>query len=204
MFFVKVSYTIAVFSCSTDLAASKETDFLNIVPSVPHLRDLRLSICYRELPENQTALFTFSGPSKWKQDPDAASRGPFAPRNKYYVNGRLIGEEKPGKCKPSREPFPEHRVPRRHGLVKVTPDEPDYARLCVEQNLAYLLTEQQKQSVLTHLTPKSMASNEPAEYAGGNVSPSHVSPQTHLVNGFRTNPESPGRLPNGLSGPHHD
>ncbi|KAI3333433.1 hypothetical protein F4824DRAFT_472465 [Ustulina deusta] len=184
----------------------KETDFLNIVPSIPHLRDLRISICYRELPENETVLFTFSGPSKWKQDPDAASRGPFAPRNKYYVNGRLVGEEKPGKYRPSREPFPEHRVPRRHGLVKVTPDEPDYARLCVEQNLAYLLTEQQKQSVLngSHLTPKSMASNEPTEYAGENVSPSNVSPQTYLVNGFRRNLDSPGRLPNGISSAHDD
>ncbi|KAJ3579384.1 hypothetical protein NPX13_g1185 [Xylaria arbuscula] len=188
----------------TDMFFVKETDFLNIIPSIPHLQDLRLSICYRELPENEAALFTFSGPSKWKQDPDAASRGPFAPRNKFYINGQLIGEEKPGKYRPSREPFPEHRVPRRHGLVKVTPDEPDYARLCVEQNLAYLLTEQQKQSVLTHLTPKSMASNEPTEYAGDNVSPSNASPQGYLVNGFRRNPESPGRLPNGISGTHHE
>ncbi|KAI0971087.1 hypothetical protein F4678DRAFT_92180 [Xylaria arbuscula] len=182
----------------------KETDFLNIVPSIPHLRDLKISICYRELPENETVLFTFSGPSKWKHDPDASSRGPFAPRNKYYVDGRLTGEEKPGKYRPSREPFPEQRVPRRHGLVKVTPDEPDYARLCVEQNLAYLLTEQQKQSIMngSHLTPKSMASNDPTEYAGENLSPSNVSPRTHLVNGFRRNLESLGKLPNGVSGAH--
>ncbi|RWA14215.1 hypothetical protein EKO27_g902 [Xylaria grammica] len=190
----------------TEMFFVKETDFLRIVPSIPHLCDLKLSICYRELPENETVLFTFSGPSKWKQDPDAATHGSFAPRNKYYINGRLIGEEKPGKYRPSREPFPEQRVPRRHGLVKVSPDEPDYARLCLEQNLAYLLTEQQKQSVLngSHLTPKSMASNETTDYAGENVSPSDVSPETHLVNGFRRNLETLGRLPNGISGAHYD
>ncbi|KAI0486630.1 hypothetical protein F4859DRAFT_308376 [Xylaria cf. heliscus] len=186
----------------TDMFFVKETDFLHIVPLVPHLSNIRIAICYRELPEHESDLFTFTGPSKWKQDPDAASRGSFAPRNKYYVNGQLVGEEKPGKYRPSREPFPEHRVPRRHGLVAVTPDEPDYARLCIEQNLSYLLTEQQKQSVMngSHLTPKSMASNEPTEYAGENLSPSSVSPRTHLVNGFRRNLGSPGTLPNGITG----
>ncbi|KAJ8132792.1 hypothetical protein O1611_g829 [Lasiodiplodia mahajangana] len=186
----------------TDMFFVKESDFLHTVPSIPHLCDVRIAICYRELPENESDLFRFTGPSKWKHDPDAASRGPFAPRNKYYINGQLIGEERPGKYRPSREPFPEHRVPRRHGLVAVTPDEPDYARLCIEQNLAYLLTEQQKQSVLngSHLTPKSMTSNEPTDYA--DLSPSTPSPQ-HLVNGFRRHPESPGTLPNGISGDEH-
>ncbi|KAI0439579.1 hypothetical protein F4803DRAFT_564391 [Xylaria telfairii] len=167
----------------TEMFFVKESDFLHIIPSVPHLSNVRIAICYRELPENESDLFTFTGPSKWKHDPDAASRGSFAPRNKYYVNGELVGEEKPGKYRLSREPFPEHRVPRRHGLVAVTPDEPDYARLCIEQNLAYLLTEQQKQSVMngSHLTPKSMTSNEPTEYAGENLSPSSVSPHTHIT-----------------------
>lgn len=191
----------------TDMFFVKESDFLHAVPSIPHLYDVRIAICYRELPENESDLFRFSGPSKWKHDPDAASRGPFAPRNKYYINGRLVGEERPRKYRPSREPFPEQRVPRRRGgLVAVTPDEPDYARLCIEQNLAYLLTEQQKQSVLngSHLTPKSMTSNEATEYGGENMSPSSLSsPQVHLVNGFRRNLESPGTLPNGISGDEH-
>lgn len=189
----------------TNMFFVKESDFLHVVPSIPHLYDVRIAICYRELPENESDLYKFSGPSKWKLDPDAASRGPFAPRNKYYINGELVGEEKPGKYRPSREPFPEHRVPRRHGLVAVTPDEPDYARLCIEQNLAHLLTEQQKQSVLngSHLTPKSMTSNEPTEYTEENLSPSSLSPQVYLMNGFRPNPGSPGTLPNGTSGDEH-
>lgn len=119
--------------------------------------------------------------------------------------GQLVGEERPGKSRPRREPFPEHRVPRRHGLVAVTSDEPDYARLCIEQNLAYLLTEQQKQTVLngTHLTPKSMASNEAADSPIRNMSPSGVSPQSSAVNGFRTSLEFPNELPNGTSGDEH-
>jgi hypothetical protein len=88
----------------------------------------------------------------------------------------------------------------------VTPDEPDYARLCIEQNLADLLTDQPKQSALngSHLTPKSMVSNEATEYIGEELSPSSISPQVHLVNGFRRNLESPDRLPNGISGIHSD
>lgn len=97
--------------------------------------------------------------------------------------------------------------------MAVTADEPDYARLCIEQNLTHLLTEQQKQSVLngSHLTPKSMASNDPTDYAGEDLSPSSISPQSHMVNGIRNrNLDSPDdRLPNGelehaVSGTLHD
>ncbi|KAI1327866.1 hypothetical protein F5Y16DRAFT_181903 [Xylariaceae sp. FL0255] len=192
---------VQLLHSSTNLG-EKESDFLYIVPTIPHLRNVRLSICYRELPEDESALFTFSGPAKWKRDADAASRGPFAPRNKYYTNGQLVGEEKPGRYVPSKEPFPEHRVPRRHGFVAVAPDEPDYVRLCIEQNLAHLLSEQQKQSALvgSHLTPRSMVSTDPTDYSGENLSPSSVSPRTHLVNGIGHNRTSPERLPNGTNG----
>ncbi|KAI5928605.1 hypothetical protein F4810DRAFT_698598 [Camillea tinctor] len=174
----------------TEMFFVKETDFLHLVPNVSHLRDVKLSICYCELPEHESALSTWSSPAKWKQDPDAESRGSFAPRYKHYNNGQLISEDKPRQYKPSKEPFPEHRVPRR-GLIAVTPDEPDYARLCLEQNLGHLLTEQQKQSVLNgaHLTPRSLASNEAVEY-GGNRSPTSRAR------------ESPERLPNGTNGNH--
>ncbi|KAI1634826.1 hypothetical protein F4809DRAFT_665077 [Biscogniauxia mediterranea] len=187
----------------TEMFFVKESDFLYLVPSIPHLRDVKLSICYCELPEHESALSTWSSPAKWKQDPDAESRGSFAPRYKHYTNGELVSEDKPRQYKPSKEPFPEHRVPRR-GLVAVTPDEPDYARLCLEQNLGHLLTEQQKQSVLNgaHLTPRSLASNEAIEY-GRSRSPTSVSPHTIThVNGIKRAQESPERLPNGTNGNH--
>jgi len=38
----------------------------------------------------------------------------------------------------SSTPFPDKKVPRR-GLVQVFPDDPDYARLCLEQGLEHLV-----------------------------------------------------------------
>ena len=171
--------------------AIKVSDFLYIVPTIPHLRNVKISIDYRELPEEESALTTFNSPTKWKQDPDASIRGPFAPRYKYYVNGQLIGEDMPKSYTPSKDPFPEHRVPRRGGLVAVSPDEPDYARLCIEQGLGDLLTEQQKQSVLNgaHLTPRSMASNEHTDYVNAELSPTSKSPNIPQVNGIKHSQE---------------
>ncbi|RYO74155.1 hypothetical protein DL766_006583 [Monosporascus sp. MC13-8B] len=176
-----------------DMWFVKVSDFLYIVPTVPHLRDVKISIDYREIPEDESALATFNAPSKWKQDPDAASRGPFAPRYKYYVNGQLVGEDRPKSYTPSRDPFPEHRVPRRGGLITVTADESDYARLCIEQGLSHLLTEQQKQSVLNgaHLTPRSLASTEHADYSDANISPTSRSPRVPQVNGIKGAHDSP-------------
>ncbi|KAK8115040.1 hypothetical protein PG999_007109 [Apiospora kogelbergensis] len=184
----------------TDMFFVKESDFLFILPNFPHLRNVRLSICYRELPEHESQLNLWSAPAKWKQDPDANSREGFAPRQKYYINGQFVAEDKPGHYKPSNSPFPEPRVPRRGGLVAVGPDEPDYPRLCVEQGLGHLLTEQQKLSVTNgaHLTPRSMTSNDTAEINGA-MSPSAVSPTAQL-NGVhdRAPPEKP--LVNGING----
>lgn len=187
----------------TEMFFIKQSDFLYIVPTIPHLRNVKLSIWYCELPEHESALSTWSTPAKWKQDPDAESRGGFAPQSKYYINGGLVGEKKPQPYQPSKTPFPDHRVPRRGGLVAVTPDEPDYARICIEQGLTHLLTDQQKQAVLNgaHLTPRSMVSNEALDYVGENLSPSTEIPSTRLVNGIKSAHESPDKLPvNGTSG----
>ncbi|KAI1646313.1 uncharacterized protein F4817DRAFT_143737 [Daldinia loculata] len=187
----------------TEMFFVKQSDFLYIVPTIPHLRNVKLSIWYCELPEHESALSTWSTPAKWKQDPDAESRGGFAPQSKYYINGELVGEKKPQPYQPSKTPFPDHRVPRRGGLVAVTPDEPDYARICIEQGLTHLLTDQQKQAVLNgaHLTPRSMVSNEALDYVGENLSPSTELPSTRLVNGIKSAHESPDKLPvNGTSG----
>lgn len=169
------------------------SDFLYIVPTIPHLHDVKLSIDYRELPEDESLLATFNTPAKWKHDPDAAIRGRFAPRYKYYVNGQLVGEDRPKSYTPSRDPPPEQQVPRRGGLVAVTTDEPDYARLCLEQGLGHLLTEQQKQSVLNgaHLTPRSLASTEHADYSDANISPTSRSPRLPQVNGIQGTHDSP-------------
>lgn len=171
----------------------KQSDFLYIVPTVPHLRNVKLSICYCELPEHESALNSWSMPGKWKQDPDAQSYGGFAPRSKHYINGELVGEDRPTPYRMSKTPFPEPRVPRRGGLIAVQPDEPDYAQICADQGLTHLLSDQQKQTVLNgaHLTPRSMASNEPLEFSGDNLSPSTESPHTRRPNGTKSAQESP-------------
>jgi hypothetical protein len=180
----------------------QESDFLFILTNFSHLRNTRLSICYRELPEHEYQLNLWSAPAKWKQDPDASNREGFAPRHKYYINGQCIGEDKPGHYKPSTCPFPEPRVPRRGGLVAVGPEEPDYAQLCMEQGLGHLLTEQQKLLVANaaHLTPRSMTSNDTADGRNGNLSPSANSPttRTYGINDQRNGSEKP--LVNGING----
>jgi len=175
-----------------DLWFVKVSDFLHLVPTIPHLLDLKISIDYRELPETESALSTWgAAPAKWKQDPDASSRGYFAPRWKYYMNGILIGEDRPKAYKLSHDPFPERRVPRRGGLIAVGPDEPDYPRLCLEQGLGHLLTEEQRQAALAgaHLTPQSMVSTEAME-ENQQMSPSERGSTKHVAD-FGNEPASP-------------
>lgn len=106
---------------------------------MPHLRNLRLSVEYREIAESEAQLYSWKASSKWKSDPGADRFHGFAPRHKYYVNGSLVGEEMPKWSKTSRTPFPEKRVPRRNGLTRVYPDEEDYAEICKKQGLEELL-----------------------------------------------------------------
>jgi hypothetical protein len=109
-----------------------------IIPTMPHLKGLELSVTYRELPDNEAQLMSWHNPQKWKNDPSLDRFYGFAPRNKYYVNGEVVRESRPGLSAVSRTPFPEKRVPRR-GLTAVPSDDPDYARICREQGLEHLI-----------------------------------------------------------------
>ncbi|ETS85755.1 hypothetical protein PFICI_03780 [Pestalotiopsis fici W106-1] len=188
-----------------DMFFVKESDLLFILPSIPHLRNVKLSICYRELPEHENQLNFWTAPAKWKSDPDANTREGFAPRQKYYINGRLDGEDRPGHYNPSTSPFPDQRVPRRGGLIAVGPEEPDYPQLCLEQGLGHLLSEHQKLMAMNaaHLTPRSMTSNDTADGPNGdNMSPSAASPTTRVNGNYeRGSPEAP--LVNGTNGIAH-
>ncbi|KAK9423050.1 hypothetical protein SUNI508_04344 [Seiridium unicorne] len=188
-----------------DMFFVKESDLLFVLPSIPHLRNVKLSICYRELPEHENQLNFWTAPAKWKLDPDANTREGFAPRQKYYINGRLDGEDRPGHYKPSLCPFPDHRVPRRGGLVAVGPEEPDFPQLCLEQGLSHLLSEQQKLLAMNaaHLTPRSMTSNDTADGVNGeNMSPSAAS-STQQVNGIYEEETVEPPLVNGINGTAH-
>lgn len=171
------------------------------MPTIPHLRGIKLNVEYRELPETENQLCGWRAPQKWRQDPDADRFLGFAPRSKYYVNGILVGEEKPGLSATSSEPFPEKRVPRRNGFQQVLPSDPEYAQLCKEQGLEHLLAESRSATsqmngipingpVSTAHGPNGTTHAEPAAMLTGNAGvavPRHDihSPQHHraLVNG---------------------
>lgn len=143
-------------------------DLMYTVPSISHLRDLKLTVTYRELLENEAQLNSFKGTQKWKGDPDANRYGGFfGPSHRFFVNGTQVGEDAPTITRISATPFPEKSVPRR-GLVQVFPDDPEYARLCVEQNLGHLVNGHTNTSLQNgvHSPPASHKADTPGVVAG--------------------------------------
>jgi hypothetical protein len=163
-----------------------------IISKIPHLHNLKLTMAYRELPEHESQLVTWMPLQKWKIDPDANRFCGFAPRTKYFVNGELVREEKPGLGAVSRTPFPDGRVPRK-GLSAVSPHDPDYARICREQGLEHLLGDNQSRLLLNSVNSSSptsvTSSSRAAQDNDGTGSPSQVTSTT--VNGNSHQPVSP-------------
>jgi hypothetical protein len=116
------------------LTSSQASDFLYIIPTIQHLRNVRLTVAYCELPENEMQCISWAPHQKWRRDPEANGLGGFAPSNKHYVNGELVSEDKPGHREASTSPFPRPRVPRR-GFVAISRDDPAYTKACKEQSL---------------------------------------------------------------------
>lgn len=145
-----------------------------VVPTFAHLRNVKVHVLYKELPESEAHWSRLQLPQRWKQDPDAARYRGFAPQYTYYRNGVKLGENLPQTYAVSKEPFSEKRVPRR-GLVRVFPDEPDYAKLCKEQGLEHLLRE-----------PTTKKTPAPAPLNGTNPSPIGQTDETEKA----TNPSA--------------
>lgn len=90
-------------------------------------------MAYCELPETEIQSISWTPLQKWKRDPGVDTTKGFAPRNKHYVNGELVSEDKPSFREASTSPFPrQQRIPRR-GFVAISRDDPAYGRLCKEQ-----------------------------------------------------------------------
>ncbi len=175
-----------------------------IVPTMQHLRNLKLTIAYRELPESEAQLSKWAPLEKWKNDPDADRFYGFAPSNKYYLNGELVSEDKPGLCPVSSSPFPEKRLPRR-GLVVVNPDDPDYVRLCKEQGIEDVASATNSPLLPNgvHSSPTNAASHHAVQNINGVGSPARIN--TATVNGNGQHPISPtsepgAAQPNGTQG----
>jgi hypothetical protein len=158
------------------------------VPNIPHLRDMKIAVEYRELMETESQGLELL--RKWKQDPDIGKYKGFSPRNKYYVNGIVVGEELPTVAQTSRTPFPEKRVPRR-GLVQVFPDDPDYSRICLEQGLGHLVKDQGASQLVNGLhSPPTNQTTAPSVKPLINGTNAHVkesNPRVKQSNGDGTN-----------------
>ncbi|KAL2124263.1 hypothetical protein VTJ04DRAFT_628 [Mycothermus thermophilus] len=96
-----------------DMFFVKASDFFYIVPTIQHLRNVKLTVVYCELPENEHQCTSWVPPQKWKRDPDANNAAGFAPRNKHYINGELVSEDKPLLMGTSPSPFQRPRSARR-------------------------------------------------------------------------------------------
>ncbi|KAK3375157.1 hypothetical protein B0H63DRAFT_482014 [Podospora didyma] len=185
-----------------DMFFVKASDFMYIIPTIQHLQNVRLTIAYRELPENESQLIKSTPAQKWKNDPDANRFYGFAPSNKHFINGDLISEDTPGLCAVSTSPFPEKRVPRR-GLVAVTPDDPDYHRLCKDQGLEYLLGDAHSPLLPNgvHSSPTSASSHMMATSVNGLGSPALITPATTNGGGSRHGHDNQPISPSSESGP---
>lgn len=173
------------------------SDLLYTIPNIPHLRHVKLVVTYRELIENEAQARTWQATKKWKQDPDGNRfGGKFAPRNKYYINGVLVGEDTPTIAETSRTPFPEKRVPRR-GLLQVLPHDPDYTRICMEQGLQHLIVGHKSPSLPNgvHTPP---ASHADLPITG--TSPSENDTKEHVGVEEAIHNSTNGSLTNGING----
>lgn len=120
-----------------DMFFVKLSELLFMVPTFPHLRNLKMEAHYRELPLDEDRITKTT--SKWKNDSNPARWLGHHPPAQLYVNGQNQGDlNPPRKAVTSRTPFPENPGPRK-GLMMVARDDPDWDRLCMEQGLPHLV-----------------------------------------------------------------
>ena len=208
MFFVKVrpslfgGFAVGGRRAAKLISYSQVSELMYIVPTFPHLRNVKLVVNYQELPEHESQLLTWgetgAACKRWKNDPGAEARHGFAPRAKYYINGELVSEHMPQIGLSSKTPFDHDRVPRR-GLMAVKPDDPEYARLCREQGLEHLLTGTPSPGLPNGVHGSSPLSGRMAPPGtNGVVKPQQAHP---LVNGAGS---GPGASVNGINGTSPD
>ncbi|KAL2271651.1 hypothetical protein VTJ83DRAFT_1022 [Remersonia thermophila] len=117
-----------------DMFFVKASDFFFIIPTIQHLRNVKLTMVYCELPENELQCTSWVPPQKWRRDPDANSAAGFAPRNKHYINGELVSEDKPALLSTSPSPFQRPRSARRRYFSAPYHGSPTAKSSCKEQD----------------------------------------------------------------------
>ncbi|KAI1002124.1 hypothetical protein K3495_g6080 [Podosphaera aphanis] len=110
-----------------DLFFLKVTEFMCVVPKFPHLKGIEMVVVYRELRIPQSAPHC---KMKWKQDPLCSPGQKLAPLPKHFVDGVFICETQDSTTTIVREPPSPDTYPRRFGLIRVYPGDPDYEEIC--------------------------------------------------------------------------
>ena len=168
---------ILVFSIRgrVTLTRSQASDFLYIIPTIQHLRNVRLTMAYCELPENEMQLASWTPRQKWKSDPGANGVRRFAPSNKYYVNGELVSEAKPSVREARASPFRGQRVPRR-GLVAVSRDDAADKQPWKEQGVGSVSGDPESPALPNgvHSSPASVSSQPATASVNGVESPALI------------------------------
>jgi hypothetical protein len=151
-----------------------------IVSNFPHLRGLEMVVLYHELQVPRTPSMMSPSPSqmKWKESSPHRTRPPGP---KHYINGTLIKEAEQPHTPLSRVPPPAERFPRREGITRVFPSDPDFEEICRKQGFF-------------HLIPDYQASSDHKPHTNGITPPSETS-----INGGspRLSTTEPQPLPNG-------
>lgn len=121
------------------LISHKVSEFMFVVPNFPHLRNVEMSVKYRELEID----VSIPPRRKWLQDPDRDANHKFIPGPVYYCNGDLLRKGEQSYAKTSTTSFGERRAVVQPGTFKQIPrDHPDYQ---AQAKLQGLLPEYQGQ-----------------------------------------------------------
>ncbi|KXX76408.1 Reticulocyte-binding protein 2 a [Madurella mycetomatis] len=173
-----------------DMFFVKASDFMYIIPTMHHLRNVKLTMAYCELPETDMQSISWTPHQKWRSDPEINGLHGFAPSNKHFVNGELVSEDKPRLRAASSSPFRRQRIPRR-GFVAVSRDDPAYGRLCKEQGLDDVMVDAESPRLPNgvHSSPMSASSHTAAATVNGLGSPMLIA--TTTGNGTGNQPISP-------------
>lgn len=180
IFFVKVRRCqLNPFLYVSTLIRFKASDFMYIIPTMHHLRNVKLTMAYCELPETDVQSIGWTPHQKWRSDPEVNGLHGFAPSNKHFVNGELVSEDKPRLRAASSSPFRRQRIPRR-GFAAVSRHDPAYGRLCKEQGLDDVMVDAESPRLPNgvHSSPMSASSHTAAATVNGLGSPMLIATTT--------------------------
>lgn len=177
------------------------SEFMYVVPNFPHLRNIEMDVRYQEL----RVLGHPLGPGRWNHDPNLALNQNWAPQPQHFLNGVEFRQESVPTSRLLREPPPRDRYPRREGITRVLPGDPDYEAECLKHR-RYDLIPGYQVSPVSSTNPLQGESNHLLERING-ITPPRSDTSRSLNGGsppiaFASERAFPSELPNGVG--EHD